>query len=133
MGFDIIGIKPINDSGKDFSRNIQGWTALWDFICQNCAEFLTDEQMNEGFANDGIKISAKQTKLIIARLEIFINPEAANTSKTNELQQKEALNSHSTTTHKDPGISPKSINLNLKQDLNEFLKFARSSGGFKIY
>lgn len=133
MGFDIIGIKPINDSGKSFSRNIQGWTPLWNFICQYCADLLTKGQAEEGFANDGIKISAKQTKLIVERLENFTNPEEAVTSKPSELQLKETLNLHSKAKQKDPGISPKSINQNLRQDLSEFLEFARNSGGFKIY
>jgi hypothetical protein len=47
---------------------------------QYCAEFLTKVQVDKGYANDGIKISAKQTKRIVERLEIFTNPEVAATS-----------------------------------------------------
>jgi hypothetical protein len=73
MGFDVIGIKPANDKGEGFYRNIQTWTLLWRFICQNCDDILTALQIEEGFANNGRKISPRQTKLIVERLENIIN------------------------------------------------------------
>ena len=104
MGFDLVGLKPASEAGRSFSRNIHGWTPLWHFICQNCDDILTAPQMEEGFLNDGIRISARQTKLIVERLENIMNSK--------------------------PSV-PK--NKGLKSDVIEFLEFARHSGGFKIW
>ena len=103
MGFDLTGIKPANDAGRSFSLNIHGWAPLWRFICQNCDDILTALQMEEGFLNDGIRISARQTKQIVERLESIID------SKSSMLNSR-----------------------NLRSALIEFLEFARNSGGFKI-
>lgn len=104
MGFDLTGIKPANDAGISFRRNIHGWPPLWRFICQNCDDILTALQMEEGFANDGIRISARQTKQIVERLENIIN------SKSSVPNSQD-----------------------LRSDVIEFLEFARNSGGFKIW
>jgi len=127
MGFDIIGIKPTNDVGGGFYRNIQAWTPLWSFICQNCDDILTAQQMEEGSANDGIKIGARQTKLIVERLENIINSKysieanEAKTTRLNLLEAQKVLGVHSSPSSQD-----------LRSDLIEFLEFARHSGGFRI-
>lgn len=133
MGFDIIGIKPTNDTGKCFSGNIQTWVPLWRFICQNCDDILTVLQMEEGFANNGIKISARQTKLIIKRLENIVNTEGpAETDKTQSpFKESEGINLLEV--QKVLSIDSLPNNQNLRSYLIEFLEFAFYSGGFKIW
>jgi hypothetical protein len=133
MGFDIIGIKPVNDARRGFYRNIQAWTPLWRFICQNCDDILTAQQMEEGFANDGIRISARQTKLIVERLENIINSKysiGANKAKTT---LKEAASSSLQEVQKVLGVNSSPSSQDLRSDLIEFLEFARHSGGFRIW
>ncbi len=134
MGFDIIGIKPVNDTGEGFSRNIQTWTPLWRFLCLNCDDILTSEQMEEGFANDGIKIGARQTKLIMERLENIITSGAPIVSDESPTPFKEAGRLSLLEVENILGVdsSPEG-NQDLRPDLVEFLEFARYSGGFKIW
>lgn len=133
MGFDIIGIKPTNDVGRGFYRNIQAWTPLWRFICQNCDDILTAQQMEEGFANDGIKIGARQTKLIVERLENIINSKYSIEANKAKTTFKEAARLNLREVQKVLGVDSSPSSQDLRSDLIEFLEFARSSGGFRIY
>lgn len=133
MGFDIIGIKPANEAGKDFSRNIQAWTPLWRLICQNCDDILTAQQMEEGFANDGIRIGAWQTKLIVERLENIINSKYSIETNQAQTTFKEAASSSLREIQKVLGVNSSPSSQDLRSDLIEFLEFARHSGGFRIW
>jgi len=132
MGFDIIGIKPANDAGRYFSRNIQDWTHLWRLICQSCDDILTGQQMEEGFANDGIRIGARQTKFIVSRLENIINLNYSIKPKKAKTTFKEASSLGLRRVQKALGVEPTPSSQDLRSDLIEFLEFARHSGGFKI-
>jgi hypothetical protein len=133
MGFDIIGIKPTNDVGRGFYRNIQAWTPLWRFICQNCDDILTAQQMEEGFANDGIKIGARQTKLIVERLENIINSKYPIETNKAKATFKEAASLSLQEIQKVLGVNSSPSSQDLRSDLIEFLEFARHSGGFRIW
>lgn len=132
MGFDIIGIKPANDAGRCFSRNIQDWTSLWRLICQSCDDILTGQQMEEGYANDGIRIGARQTKLIVVRLENIINSNYSVEPKKAKTTFKESASLSWREVQKALSVDSKPSSLDLRSDLIEFLEFARYSGGFKI-
>jgi len=133
MGFDIIGIKPANDAGRDFSRNIQAWTPLWNFICQNCDDILKAQQMEEGFANDGIRIGLRQTKLIVERLENIINKKYSIETDKAQSSFKGAASLNLQKVQRVLGIDSSPSSQDLKSDLVEFLEFARHSGGFRIW
>jgi hypothetical protein len=133
MGFDIIGIKPTNDVGTGFYRNVQAWTPLWSFICQNCDDILTAHQMQEGFANDGIKIGARQTKLIVERLENIINSKHSTKANKAKTTSKEAARLNLLQVQKVLGVDSSPSSQDLRSDLIEFLEFARHSGGFRIW
>jgi hypothetical protein len=133
MGFDIIGIKPINDAGRGFYRNIQAWTPLWRFICQSCDDILTPQQMEEGFANDGIKIGVRQTKLIVERLENIINSKYPIETNKAKATFKEAASLSLQEIQKVLGVNSSPSSQDLRSDLIEFLEFARHSGGFRIW
>jgi len=133
MGFDIIGMKPANDAGRGFYRNIQAWTPLWRFICQNCDDILTTQQMEEGFANDGIKIGARQTKLIVDRLENIINSKYSIDANKAKTTFKEAARLNLLEVQKVLGVDSSPSSQDLRSALIEFLDFARHSGGFRIW
>jgi hypothetical protein len=133
MGFDIIGIRPTNDVGRGFYRNIQAWTPLWSFICQNCDDILTAQQIEEGFANDGIKIGARQTKLIVERLENIVNAKYSMEVNKAETTSKEATRLTLLEVQKTLGVDSSPSSQDLSSALIQFLEFARHSGGFRIW
>ena len=133
MGFDVIGIKPTNDVGRGFYRNIQAWTPLWNFICQNCDDILTAQQIEEGFANDGIKIGARQTKLIVDRSDNIINSKYSVEKDKAQSTLKEAASLSLLEVQKVLGVDSSPNSQDLRSDLIEFLEFARHSGGFRIW
>jgi len=133
MGFDVIGMKPANDVGRGFFRSIQAWTPLWRFICQSCDDVLTAQQMEGGSANDGIKIGARQTKLIVQRLENIINAEYPIQTNAAKATFVEAASSSLQEIQNVLGVSYSPSGQDLRSDLIEFIEFARHSGGFRIW
>ena len=60
MGFDLNGINPkINKPDTDenpgvyFRNNVWWWRPLWDFVCMQCDDFMTESQKMGGSYNDG--------------------------------------------------------------------------------
>lgn len=50
--------------GSYFCNNVWWWRPLWAFVCNNCDDFLTENDMNKGGSNSGEKISkTKATKI----------------------------------------------------------------------
>ena len=133
MGFDIIGIKPTSDAGRGFYGHIQAWTTLWSFICQNCDDILTAQQIEEGLANDGIKIGARQTKLIVEHLDNIIGSKYPIETKKAKITFKGAASLSLQKVRKDLGVDSSPSGQDLRSDLIEFLEFARHSGGFRIW
>jgi hypothetical protein len=133
MGFDVIGMKPTNDVGRAFCRNIQAWTPLWSFICQNCDDILTGQQMEEGFANDGVKISARQIKLIVERLQNIVNLKCSMEADKTETMFEKAAHSTLPEVREVLGADSTPTSQNSSGDLMQFLEFARHSGGFRIW
>ena len=73
MGFDLHG-NGNSDKGKYFRNNIWYWHPLWKYVCTNCEDILTKEEMEGGSFNDGIEISPIKAMQIANRLaELLIN------------------------------------------------------------
>lgn len=91
MGFDCYGVKPngseppkvdwdIKESresyfkwqdstkGGYFRNNCWWWRPLWNFVCEVCADIITDEEKEKGHYNDGYLIDADRALQISARL-----------------------------------------------------------------
>lgn len=79
MGFDLVGVNPENKTGEYFRNNVWNWRPLWIYICDNCCDFMSEEQREAGNWNDGYKINKTTTKKIVARLETQI--ESGNTKR----------------------------------------------------
>ena len=71
MGFDLCGIKPINDDGKYFNLNISAWPLLWSLVCNYCGDILTVKQMEDGFYNSNVGsiVHKEQAEKIAKRME----------------------------------------------------------------
>lgn len=64
MGFDVDG-----NTGNYFRNNVWWWRPLWQYVCEKCQDFLTDEDQQSGFYNDFYEITDKKAADIAERLE----------------------------------------------------------------
>ena len=46
-----------NNPGNYFRNNVWWWRPLWSFTCDQCADFLTEDDMNAGCYNDNYIIT----------------------------------------------------------------------------
>jgi len=64
MGFDLYG-----KNGSYFRNTIWQWHPLWDYVCQNCSDILTTEDIERGNYNDDHFISEPTARRISRRLQ----------------------------------------------------------------
>ena len=83
MGMDVYGTNPKKEMGEYFRNNIVAWNPLWDTIYEISGNIITKKQKGLGHHNDHIKISQKQTKQIVKKIELFL---------FDELTEEEFLN-----------------------------------------
>ena len=57
-----------DNQGSYFRNNVWWWRPLWQFVCEQCQEFLTVADMNGGNSNDGYKITKTKSIKIAKRL-----------------------------------------------------------------
>ena len=68
MTFSIEAIK----SGKgSFDVESFVWIDIWQRIVNDCGDILTEEQKEDGYNNEGIKIEEKQAKVIADSLSYY--------------------------------------------------------------
>ena len=72
MGFDLIGVSPLNHKGECFRNNIWHWRPLWDYVGKELG-ILTDEEYKEGLWNNGYLISKEKAKAIGQKLSELID------------------------------------------------------------
>ena len=68
MGFDLIGVSPWSIEGSYFTTNAWSWRPLWSYVCQNCSEYLTKDEMEQGEYNNGYHIVEGKSIKISNRL-----------------------------------------------------------------
>jgi len=54
--------------GHYFRANVWWWRPLWEYVCMNCDDILTLDDVEHGEFNNGHKISKTKAKKIAARL-----------------------------------------------------------------
>ena len=62
-----------DNPGEYFRNNCWWWRPLWNYVCEECQDILTEEEMIAGCYNDGKSISASKTKKMAKRLRTKIN------------------------------------------------------------
>jgi hypothetical protein len=142
MGYDVVGLKPnLNESelqdlktdyryletedpiknalyGICFSNNISWWPSLWNFVCQIGKDILSNEQMKNGYYNDGIEITKEQCQMLS---KIITEQLDSGNVKQWEIDFNEYMSSIQNTDH----FAEDNVRL-----FNEFLK---RCGGFRIW
>ena len=111
MGFDLYG-QGDNEQGQYFRNNLWYWHPLWRYICANCKDILTEEEMQGGSFNDGTKISSIKSMQIANRLaELLIDGKVS-----------------------DYICKYKERDFRFKEDnVVDFMNFCGESGGFEIW
>ena len=139
MGFDLSGVnpkmrydEPSEDSTREeytewlddnpgiyFRNNVWWWRPLWDYVCDQCHDILTEKDRASGNYNDGHKIGKVKSLHIARRLDKLL--------KQGEVSQYEiAYEEWRSSQDKDV---PYPFN---EDNVRRFSKFCRESGGFYI-
>ena len=61
-----------SNPGVYFRNNVWWWRPLWDFVCMQCGEFMTEKQREGGNWNDGRLIDQETAAKIGTKLEILL-------------------------------------------------------------
>lgn len=133
MGFDLDGLKPVNETGAYFRNNVWSWPQLWAFVCHCCDDILSPEQVEGGYANVGIKIESWQAQLIAERLKDFIVKNTIPEIQREVVIPDKVKKSTIALAELFGGIGAIGAIRNIEDNLCAFVEFASSSGGFCIY
>ena len=116
-----------HNPGVYFRNNCWWWRPLWNYVCDECKDILTEEDMTRGSYNDGHLINEKKAKLIADRL--------------NEKLKSKEVDTFAKAYEKERQIAKKSDDKDLKfmssypfnvDNVKRFMVFCKESGGFVI-
>jgi len=108
--------------GVYFRNNVWWWRPLWEFVIDQCQDFMTKEQIKGGCFNDGQEINQKTAALIGAKLKIsVIDGTVDKYAKSHEKERKAK--------DKDDFDSNYPFDTN---NVKHFAEFCLQSGGFII-
>lgn len=138
MGMDVCGLKPKTKTGEFFGASIAYWTPIWDYVAETCADLLTEDQITGGYANDGVRVRAKQAEAVGTRLRKLVR--SGETAEHIAKTQKRGKNKSGTKSValknvrklakalggkiEDEGLSVEAV--------RKFANFCVASGGFEI-
>lgn len=116
-----------NTPGIYFRNNVWWWRPLWNYVCNNCDDILSEKDMTSGGFNDFHKISKTKAIKIANRLDKLIEKgEVAKYADKYEKKRQELKDSD------DKEVSfLGSYPFNV-DNVKNFAEFARFSGGFTI-
>jgi len=131
MGFDLVGIKPKNDTGKEFRNNVWYWKPLWHLVANNTHE-LNDKDKQEGQFNNGHKIDGNAHKGIVETLRRLLRERPHD-----EVQRALAQSQYIMIGDRKIIASELSIGFGLRHqfewsNLELFLEFCENNEGFTI-
>ena len=136
-----------DNPGVYFRNNVWWWRPLWDFVCLQCNDFMTDEQKEGGAYNDGKLIDQETAAKIGTKLEILLKNgtvkrwEKRITTINEEIKEKYTTYGVPKSSSGTRGLSHMPIlederfsaNYPFSQDnVENFAKFCLESGGFEI-
>ena len=122
MGFDLYGFNKNSEVGKYFRNNGWYWRPLWQFVCNECKDILTDEEKDSGMYNEGTVIDASKAHQIADKLaEMVVSGKVSHySSKYLEYQKK----------FPDDDISHYPFD---EHNVINFMNFCKESEGFEIW
>ena len=108
--------------GAYFRNNVWFWRPLWNFVTGCCNDILTEKDIEQGYYNDGRKISKTKSKRIANRLRKFL--------ENGSVEAYESWYSRQISQLKEDDWNknyPFSI-----ENVRQFERFCEHSGGFEI-
>jgi len=150
MGFDLVGKSAKKESGESFRNNVWWWRPLWQYVSDMCPTIITKSDMVKGEYNDGHTISEEKATRIAIRLEHLIKQgEVAKFTKDRKFMldslpdvkcdyckgKKKEENGKPCVGCKGTGkMRPWATAYPFNEEnVKEFAKFCRESGGFEIW
>ena len=152
MGFDIYGVSARSPEGEYFRNNVWWWRPLWDYIATNCSDILMAEDIENGSFNDHWIINEDKARKIADKLDFLVTTgeaakyEAEYSRHIKELPLVKCDCCHGTGTRDDQYVKGKCNMCDGKgeakewkahypfsvENVKDFIKFCRDSGGFAI-
>ena len=147
--FDLQDKYQQDNQGTYFRNNVWWWRPLWQFVCEQCQDFLTVADMNGGNSNDGYRITKTKSIKIAKKLSKVL----AGTFVNQQLQEQmdaihKEVNKNRVGNSIVPANYPKPYYKKWKklqdahnwdgdypfdkENIENFAKFCRDSGGFEI-
>ena len=116
--------------GDYFRNNVWWWRPLWDYICQECDNILTDKDKEYGQMNNGHVISKTKAKRIATKLRKNLKNghihELCDRYEKNRSMLKLA--------NKDDKKLSSTFSYPMNtENFEEFQRFCENSGGFEIW
>jgi len=157
MGFDLYGRNPASSDGEYFRNNVWWWRPLWEYVVRNCDDVLTVRQAYDGTMNNGIIVTKVQTNKIARRLQKLLDNGDVQIYKKNREDELDSLSDEICEVCEGTGKRRKPPKTGAgKHDCNgcdstgkvesflkhypfnvdnvqDFLKFCKTSGGFEIW
>mgnify|MGYP003148120808 CR=1 FL=1 len=145
-----------NTDGAYFRNNVWWWRPLWNFICMVCDDILTNKDMELGNENSGHIISKTKAKRIAGRISRMDKNMEIKEYETNHKKFLESLDDEDCNIcdgtgkrKKAPEVGAGDIECNGcngrgtrkhfstnypfdADNIRDFAKFCRNSGGFEI-
>lgn len=152
MGMSVYGQNPKGKIGERFHNNCWFWRPLWDFVFDQCADIISEDDYRAGHYNDGHLISAQKAERIARRLMALcangrvLDVEREYREAQEKLPDEKCVYCHGTGTRTDMVVSggcnachgkgarrPSSTYYQFEaENVLEFAEFCEQSGGFQI-
>ena len=113
--------------GVYFRNNVWWWRPLWDFVCMQCDDFMTDEQKMSGAYNDGKIIDQETAAKIGTKLKILIEDGTVDRWEDHITKRNKELKKSDKEEERFAGNYPFS-----RDNVEHFAEFCLQSGGFEI-
>jgi len=150
--FDAVAKFETDNPGYYFRNNVWWWRPLWDYVCQTCDEFLSQEDKDAGHSNSGYLYDEELADKIANRLKVDLMTGATKSYETNyrrtlsELEQVECVHCEGTGQRDDKyvkgecnGCSGTGKHNDYRtsypfdvDNVVDFQKFVQASGGFRV-
>ncbi len=123
-----------NDNvGIYFRNNVWFWRPLWEFVCDNCNDILSERQMQGGNSNDGVEIENEEAVAIHDRIMIDIGEEQIIKMHAEYEQMRQDAEDN----NKGKKLGDKDYDWGANypfdsDNIIRFAKFCKESGGFTI-
>ena len=153
MGMDLSGFKPTSEKGDYFRNNCWWWRPLWNFVCDECSDVITEDDASGGHYNDGHLIDETKCEVIVERLTEMLESGYVKTYQDIRQKQLDKLPMEKCPTCDGNGVrdddvikgecngcsgtgkvEPWSKSYPFEVDnVKEFVEFVKDSGGFQIF